>query len=143
MLVVGSPFSKAEHAVINPKFADRIVVVSGVTNTDLNLIYNYAHALIYPSSYEGFGIPVAEAMKAGCPVLGLNRTAIPEVAGGAGLLFDTLTINTFVAAIRQLSGIEFRNETINAGLENAQRFDWAKCQADTKDFYNEVYNNFQ
>lgn len=105
-------------------------------------MYNYAQALIYPSSYEGFGFPVVEAMKAGCPVLALNITSIPEIADGAALLFDRLDIAEFVKAIKYLENEDARMELINAGFQNAKRFDWIKCFNETVNFYKEVCSDF-
>jgi glycosyltransferase involved in cell wall biosynthesis len=142
LAVVGSELSEKERAGINKKVLERIVVAESISNAELNVLYNYADALLYPSSYEGFGIPIVEAMKAGCPVLALNTSSVPEVAGNAGILFEYLNISLFVEAIRRLKDPGYREEKICAGFENSKKFDWFKCQKETASFYQEVYAGY-
>ncbi len=142
LVVVGNVLTDAEKSTINRRLLDRIVVANSISNNDLNLLYNYAHALLYPSSYEGFGIPVIEAMKAGCPVFALNSTAIPEVAGNAAMLYNDLNTADFVKGIKRLEDTDQRTELVRAGFENSKRFDWAKCIKETTEFYEEVYDSY-
>ncbi len=142
LAVVGNDLSEKERAGINKKLLERIVVAKSISNAELNVLYNYADALLYPSSYEGFGIPIVEAMRAGCPVLALNTSSIPEVAGNAGILFEYLNILSFVEAIRRLKDPGYREEKICAGIENSKKFDWFKCQKETASFYQEVYAGY-
>ncbi|WP_159801372.1 glycosyltransferase family 1 protein [Flavobacterium sp. MK4S-17] len=140
-VVVGAPFNENELKVLGAALLARTIVITNAQNSELNILYNNAKAFIYPSSYEGFGIPVAEAMKAGCPVLALNNSSIPEVAGDAALLFDTLSINDFKSGIENLSNKDFRKEIIEKGFGQSKKFSWQKCCEETYAFYKENYNN--
>lgn len=139
LVVVGKDFSKHEMKSINKEILDRIVLISDVKNEELNLLYNFAYAFIYPSSYEGFGIPVIEAMKAGCPVLSLNNSSISEISGNAGILFDNLSIENFTDSLHQLKNNSFRIDTIEKGYQQAEKFSWRKCCEETHAFYKEIY----
>lgn len=110
----------------------------GINSNDLNILYNNAFCLLYPSSYEGFGIPIVEAMKAGCPVVSSNISSIPEVAGDAGLLVDEISSYSFIKEIFRLENENFRDEVISKGLEQAEKFNWDKCANETYEFYQKI-----
>lgn len=139
LVVVGNPFLESEKSAIHKSLMDRITVMSGISNTELNILYNYAHALIYPSSYEGFGIPIIEAMKACCPVFALNISCIPEVAGNAAMLFDSLNTSDFIKGIKQLENSDRRMDLMTKGYENSKKFNWSKCINETVSFYESLY----
>lgn len=110
----------------------------GISSDELNILYDNAFCLLYPSSYEGFGIPIVEAMKAGCPVVSSNISSIPEVAGDAGLLVDEINSYNFIKEIFKLENTNFRYEVINKGLEQAKKFSWDKCANETYAFYQKI-----
>jgi glycosyltransferase involved in cell wall biosynthesis len=91
-------------------------------------LYRRATGVIFPSLFEGFGIPVIEAMACGCPVAASDRSALPEVVEGAGLLFDATDVDAIAAAIDGLAadGVQ-RDATIRAGLTRAAEFSWERC----------------
>jgi len=116
---------KAARALLRD---DRIVITGYVSLEDSIRLLNSADCFLFPSTYEGFGIPNLEAMACGCPVVSSNRHAIPEVVGDAGLLVrnphDYKEIAKNLDAI--LSSDVLRQELIAKGLERAKLFDWKK-----------------
>jgi glycosyltransferase involved in cell wall biosynthesis len=91
----------------------------------LNALYSGATCFVYPSYFEGFGLPILEAMKCGTPVIAGNRTSIPEVAGEAALLFDPFDVNSMVEALRRiLSDAPYRAALSAKGLQRANEFNW-------------------
>jgi glycosyltransferase involved in cell wall biosynthesis len=94
----------------------------------LPALYRSARALVFPSLFEGFGIPIVEAMACGCPVAASDRSALPEVVGDAGVLFDAFDAAQIAAALDRLSrdGDE-RDALIAAGRARAAQFTWARC----------------
>jgi mannosyltransferase len=90
LTIVGPPLTAPEIALLEKTMPGRFNVFTGIDDLLLNELYNAAYCLLYPSEYEGFGIPVLEAMRAGCPFIALNKSAIPEVAGNAGVLYVSL-----------------------------------------------------
>jgi glycosyltransferase involved in cell wall biosynthesis len=94
----------------------------------LPALYRAAQALVFPSLFEGFGIPIVEAMACGCPVAASNRSALPEVVGDAGVLFDATDAGQIAAALDRLSRAgEDRDALIAAGLARAAQSTWERC----------------
>jgi len=112
-----------------------------VSNSVLNELYNNAYALIYPSLYEGFGMPVLEAQKAGCPVIALNRSSIPEVAGNGAILLEALSNATINESVEKLNEAVFRKGLVEHGLRNAEKFSWDITFNNTVSAYREVWKN--
>jgi hypothetical protein len=92
----------------------------------LRLAYAGAVALIYPSKYEGFGLPIVEALACGCPVITCPTSSIPEVAKGAALYVQAQDVNGMVDALCEIQKPSVRQALINKGLVQAQQFSWAK-----------------
>jgi glycosyltransferase involved in cell wall biosynthesis len=90
---------------------------------ELDALFRDAVALVYPSTYEGFGLPIAEAMAVGCPVVASDRTALPEVVGGAGILLSADDVDGWAdAMLRLLADEDLRTELIAAGHERVRAF---------------------
>ena len=139
LVIVGGKLSQQEQKLFGQEALSRTTTLNNVSNFDLNILYNFAHAFIYPSSYEGFGIPIIESMRAGCPALALNNSSIGEIAGNAGILFDHIDVRAFKNAIENLSEKSFRDEVVAKGLAHSAQFSWEKCGRETHDFYTSVY----
>ncbi|MBF0169848.1 MAG: glycosyltransferase family 4 protein [Nitrospinae bacterium] len=108
--------------------ADRVVAPGYVSPDDLVRLYNRCEVFFYPSVYEGFGLPVAEAMACGAPVISTNVSSIPEVAGDAALLFDPARPDDFADGLRRvIEEPSLRRDLSEKGIERAARFDWNAC----------------
>lgn len=121
-----------------------LVTASGVTREQLNVLYNEALCLLYPSDYEGFGIPVIEAQKAGCPVIAQDASSIPEVIGPDGLMVQHDSPKRMakeMAEIVQQLKSRSTQAIIEAGFANAKRFSWDKAYEQTKQVYENIYHN--
>lgn len=136
----GGAFTAVElELLVHFKFGDsQVRQVSGDDNVLANL-YNRALALVYPSIYEGFGMPPLEAMAAGCPVISSNSSSMPEVVNKAGLYFDPSDLDDMRNAIETVCfSSELRAKLIKAGNENARSFSWDKCAQKTLAIYEKL-----
>ncbi|MBZ5623063.1 MAG: glycosyltransferase family 4 protein [Acidobacteriia bacterium] len=110
-----------------------------VAEGDLPGLFAGATAFVYPSLYEGFGFPVAQAMAAGTPVITSAVSALPEIAGGAALLIDPRSEEALRGAIeRILTSPSERARLIGLGRENARRFSWVECARQSLRFFEDV-----
>ena len=107
-----------------------------VSQTELVALYRGAAALVFPSLYEGFGMPVVEAMACGCPVASSNVTSLPEIAGGAARLFDPQSVDDIVAAVNDV--LRDRKQWVERGLERAKHFTWDACARAHDEVYREL-----
>jgi glycosyltransferase involved in cell wall biosynthesis len=110
----------------------RVVFPGYVDDADLAALLSAALALVFPSLYEGFGIPVLEAGACGLPVITSNTSSLPEVAGDAALLVDPHDVDAIAEAMYRLAtDPELRAELARRGQENVKRFSWEKCARET------------
>jgi glycosyltransferase involved in cell wall biosynthesis len=107
-----------------------------VMSEELPLWYNAAHALAYPSLYEGLGLPVLEAQACGTPVLTSNASSLPEAGGDAALMADPHDVESLAAGLKRLLTDEsLRYQCRERGLAHAARFSWARSAEETADVY--------
>jgi len=133
----GGIFTKSEKELIkNLGFNYKSVHQIEGDDKLLNFYYKNATAFIYPSIYEGFGLPPLEAMALNCPVICSNSSSIPEVVGDAGQYFDPFDIDSQIDAIRKIVfDTSNRKELVNAGIKRLTNFSWDKCANETKEIY--------
>jgi glycosyltransferase involved in cell wall biosynthesis len=116
-----------------------ILFLGKVSEDDLISLYNAARVFVFPSIYEGFGLPVVEAMACGCPVVTSNVSSIPEVAGKAAFLIDPLDEQQIEDAIADIiSDPDLASKLREAGLERATHFSWERCAKETLKVYQRV-----
>ena len=131
--------SKVRETALASGVASRIHFTGFVSDADLLSLYNACDCLVYPSFYEGFGLPIVEAMACGRPVTCSNTSAMPEVADGAGLLFDPNHPASIMRAMRDvLLDTELRGRMERLGLQRAAQFTWQKSAKATLEVYREV-----
>ena len=109
------------------KYQDKIIKVGYVDDEDLAPLYSNSEFFVYPSLYEGFGLPPLEAMQCGCPVITSNTSSLPEVVGDAGIMVDPNSEEEITAAMKKLYFDEaLRKNLSEKGLARAQKFSWEK-----------------
>lgn len=141
LVIVGSPLTSKEIKKLDLNVGcDRYAYVGRISNERLNILYNNAFALLYPSYYEGFGIPVLEAQKAGCPVIAYNSSSITEIMGENSLKLNELTVDNVERCFRLLEDETIRKKIIAAGLENARKYTWDNMYLQIKDLYQKALN---
>ncbi|UQZ83958.1 D-inositol 3-phosphate glycosyltransferase [Paenibacillus konkukensis] len=142
LVLVGSKgieFEKILQKINELNLLDQVIIAGYVEENDLPLIYNIADVFIYVSLYEGFGLPILEAMQSGLPVITSNLSSMPEVAGAAALLvnpFDTLSIAGAIAMLSQDANL--RTRLSEQSLQQAGKFSWSLTAFQTFDIYNKV-----
>jgi glycosyltransferase involved in cell wall biosynthesis len=140
-LVVAGPFGWAGEEVRTMLLdsGKNIRYLGYVPETDLPGLLAGAVALVYPSYYEGFGLPVAQAMAAGVPVIGSDRSCLPEVIGDAGILVNPDSVEEIGAAIERIcASSDFAKELTLRGKARGQLFHWSACAVQSLRFFHEV-----
>jgi glycosyltransferase involved in cell wall biosynthesis len=118
---------------------DRVVFTGFVEEAELVLLYNRAALFVYPSLYEGFGLPPLEAMACGCPVVARNVTAMPEILGDAALLADPTSARAMAEAMHEvLRRGELARDLRARGLRQVARYSWAKAAEQTRAVYRDA-----
>jgi len=143
LVIVGSwsPRALAGLRAAYPRLVEsgRLRVLGFVPDDDLPALYGGADALVYPSLVEGFGLPVLEAMRCGCPVLTSGVSSLPEVAGGAALYVDPYSVEEIAAALGSLAAQpDLRAALARRGLQRAEGFTWRRTAEATLRVYEEL-----
>ena len=133
VVVVGAPFNEVELEAASG--ISNIDLLSGVTDSHLVELYQNASAFIYPSHYEGFGVPIIEAMACGCPVLLASNSCLPEVGGEAAVYFDEFSASDLLEKIRMLSDAEIRDSVRARGIARSKEFSAHLMARKTLDLY--------
>lgn len=132
----GAPFDKEEVKFIKSVGlkSNQVTHVSGDDSTLKNL-YQSAEAFVYPSLYEGFGMPPLEAMANGCPVVSSNTSSMPEVIGDAAEYFNPESVEELLSAIENVLSSNRKEELVNLGFKRVKMFSWKKCAKETLSVY--------
>jgi glycosyltransferase involved in cell wall biosynthesis len=135
LVLVGKPgygFEAAKALIEKYQLDGWVKCLDYIPQEDLAVLLNQADLFIFPSLYEGFGIPILEAMACGTPVVCSNTTALPEVAGDAAIKFNPEKIEAIVKAIETvIYSPEIKAALVAKGLEQCQKFSWEKCARET------------
>ena len=141
-LVIAGPLGWASEVTVRRLTKERLNSVrylGYVPEPDLAPLTASAEVFVYPSLYEGFGFPVAQAMAAGVPVVTSNVSSLPEIAGSAALLVDPRSQSELRAALlRLLSSADLRHALASAGRARAREFEWSACAAKSLEFFKMV-----
>ena len=139
---IGSGFTDGQKGLIRKlNLEDSVKFLGAVSEEDLVVLYNIADVFVFPSFYEGFGLPVLEAMACGTPVVTSNVSSMPEVAGDAALLVDPFDIDSVASGIGRVinSNTAQYQSWVQKGLEQVKRFTWQKTAEETLKVYTEVH----
>jgi glycosyltransferase involved in cell wall biosynthesis len=136
LICTGRPFDKKETDLLEYLDISNRVLCRLVSDEELIALYARAVAFVFPSLYEGFGIPVLEAFAAGCPAILSNTSSLPEVAGHGAVYFDPYSIDDMKTVIeRVITSETLQNELIENGKEQVKKFSWEKCARETMNVY--------
>jgi len=138
VIVGGGKLRSQEYDLLYSKIKGRFCYLNFISNKDLNFLYNKAEFLFYPSEYEGFGIPIVEAQKAGCPFIAKRTSSIVELVENKDLLLDNLSYNKIDEA--RLYIRKNRDMIIKEGIENSKKYTWEKSYDNHVSVYESMYS---
>lgn len=142
LVLAGSNPPKQQLSKLAGDFREHISFLGYVPDTELESLYGAADLFVYPSAYEGFGLPVLEAMACGTPAITSDRSSLPEVIGEAGLTVDPDDTTELAAAIERVySNERLRADMQSDGLERANEMSWKSTARSTIDVYKSVFDH--
>jgi glycosyltransferase involved in cell wall biosynthesis len=137
----GWKYDEVYTTIAGLRLENEVIFLHYVPHDDLPAIYNAAELFVYPSLYEGFGLPPLEAMQCGVPVITSNTSSLPEIVGENGAMVSPYDVQGLVDLMSALLiDPHLREENIRNGLSRAKMFSWEKCAQQTRDVYEELYN---
>jgi len=118
------------------RLGGRVKILGYLPQEELSILYNLARVMVFPSLYEGFGIPLVEAMACGCPVVCSNVTSIPEVVGEGAVMFSPDSVEDMAEKIWEVWNDDGKRKSLRGmGFERVKMFSWDETARKTKDIY--------
>ena len=139
VLVGAYPPPRVRNTIAALGLTEQVILPGGIEGKDRSAIYSGAQFLVFPSFYEGFGLPPLEAMSCGCPVITSNTSSIPEVVGEAAITVNPRDVRALAEAMARLLGnAQLATTYRDQGLARARLFSWDRCVAETSDVYQRI-----
>ncbi|MCL2597354.1 MAG: glycosyltransferase family 4 protein [Paludibacter sp.] len=139
LVIVGGELTKNEKAFLEKELGEnRFFALTRIPSSELNKLYAGAYCLLYLSLYEGFGIPVLEAQKSGCPIITLNASSVVEIIGNQQLVVKKNTVDEIVEKINLLKNSQLRHHIIEAGFQNAKKYTWDNMYRQVSKLYENI-----
>jgi glycosyltransferase involved in cell wall biosynthesis len=136
LICTGQGFNKIEIELLKSLKISGRIIIKFVKENELLELYSKAYAFVFPSLYEGFGIPILEAFAAGCPAILSNTGSLPEIGGNAAVYFDPNSIQDMRLAIEKvIISPNLQRQLQDAGTERVKHFSWEKCVDKTAQVY--------
>jgi len=139
----GWKYQEIFEIVKKEKLQKRVKFIGFVDDEDIGYLYKNAIAFIFPSLYEGFGLPILEAMSCGCPVITSNVSSLPEVTGNAAILINPRNTQEISKAIIKIQNNNIRENLIAKGHKNIQRFNWENMSKETIKIYKDLKKSLE
>ncbi|MRX48661.1 glycosyltransferase family 4 protein [Pedobacter puniceum] len=134
----GGNLSKGDISFLEKHIPGRYSFKKNLSTAEMASLYKTSLCLVYPSSYEGFGLPLLEAMAAGCPVVACKNSCIEEIAGDAAVLIKDSQVINIIEGVQRLSNESFNQELITKGKLQAKNFTWEKTVYETLELYKSI-----
>jgi glycosyltransferase involved in cell wall biosynthesis len=139
LICTGQPFNRFELMLLEKEKISNKTICTFVCDKELPELYTNALVFVFPSLYEGFGLPILEAFAAGCPAILSNTSCFPEIAGDAALYFNPYSIEDMRFAIEKvITSPSLQCELINRSKEQIKKYSWKKCAEKTAMIYREL-----